>query len=72
MGERPFDPVKDSIYQNLLAIKGWTLRAENLLFEEKVDTKALEKALWQLWNSIWTAIGNLYKRFQGGPWNEKP
>ncbi len=46
--ESAFDLIKDPLYQSLLAVRGWTLRAENLLLAKKVNPAALETALWQI------------------------
>jgi len=67
--ERPFHLDKDPVYQNLLGAKGWALRAENLLFEDKVDTVALEKALLQLRNAARSALMRFYKLEES--WNKK-
>lgn len=60
--QRKYDPNKDPIYQPLLAAQGWAKRAEDLLFAEKMDRVALEHALWEARNSIWTAIGRFYNQ----------
>ena len=41
----PYCADKDPVFQKLLAVQGWALRAENLLYQEEVDRVKLLSAL---------------------------
>ncbi len=70
-GPRPYDPVKDPIYQKLLAVQGLGRRAENLLFCETVDTEGLRRALVQLQITASQAVEHFHRWDRWRLWNKK-
>jgi len=55
----PYCADKDPVYQKLLAVQGWALRAENLLYQEEVNRVKLLSALFALKNAACEAIAEV-------------
>ncbi len=60
-----YDPIKDPIYQNLIAIQGFSLRAEKMLFKKEVNWLKLADTFWQIQKIAATAMLKVY-RIEGG------
>jgi hypothetical protein len=56
---RPYRGDKDPVYQKLLAVQGWALRAENLLYQEEVNRVKLLSALFALKDAACNAIAEV-------------
>ena len=55
----PYCADKDPVYQKLLAVQGWALRAENLLYQEEVDRVKLLSALFLVKDAACQAIAEV-------------
>ena len=55
----PYCADKDPVYQKLLAVQGWALRAENLLYQEEVDRVKLLSALFFVKDAACQAIAEV-------------
>ncbi len=55
----PYCADKDPVYQKLLAVQGWALRAENLLYREEVNRVKLLSALFALKDAACEAIAEV-------------
>lgn len=55
----PYCADKDPVYQKLLAIHGWALRAENLLYQEEVNRVKLLSALFFVKDAACEAIAEV-------------
>jgi hypothetical protein len=62
----PYCADKDPVYQKLLAVQGWALRAENLLYQEEVDRVKLLSALFAVMNAACDAIAEVCHGLKGG------
>jgi hypothetical protein len=55
----PYHADKDPVHQKLLAVQGWALRAENLLYQEEVSRVKLLSALFALKDAACGAIAEV-------------
>ena len=62
----PYRADKDPVYQKLLAIQGWALRAENLLYQEEVNRVKLISALFFVKDAACEAIAEVCHGLKGG------
>ncbi len=66
----PYCADKDPVYQKLLAIQGWALRAENLLYQE-VNRVKLLSALFFVRNATCDAIAEVCQSLRRQRWGDK-
>ena len=64
----PYHPIKDPIYQKLIAVQGFSLRAEKILFQPEVDWMKLSAALLHIQKIAADAMLEVY-RIKGGDRN---
>ena len=62
----PYCADKDPVYQKLLAVQGWALRAENLLYQEEVNRVKLLSALFALKDAACEVIAEVCHGLKGG------
>ena len=62
----PYCADKDPVYQKLLAVQGWALRAENFLYQEEVNRVKLLSALFALKDAACEAIAEVCHGLKGG------